>query len=67
MKKNRKNKVLSFQLTEFQKQYQDVFEKLTENALKKYKSLQGYEKENWLKGKKRAFTSSNFKGIAIET
>ena len=49
----KKNKVLSFQLTEFQKKYADIFQKLSESELKKYKSLQGYEKEDFLKAKRK--------------
>ena len=51
----KKNKILSFGLTEFQKKYADVFEKLSENEIERYKTLQGYEKESWLKAKKKDF------------
>lgn len=40
-------------LTEFQKKYADVFPKLSEYDFKKYESLPGYEKENWLKNKRK--------------
>lgn len=52
---NKQNKIISFELTEFQKRYQDVFEKLSEYELKKYKILKGWEKEEWLKAKKQEF------------
>lgn len=39
-------------LSDFQKKYADVFEKITDSELQKYKSLKGYEKEDWLKAKK---------------
>jgi len=39
--------------TEFQKKYEDVFKILSEYELNKYKKLKGYEKEDWLKSKRR--------------
>ena len=48
-----KNKVVTFELTEFQKKYADVFEKLSERDYQNYRSLQGFEKENWLKNKRK--------------
>ena len=47
-KEQKSNKVLSFELTEFQKKYADVFKKLSESDLLKYRALQGFEKEAWL-------------------
>ena len=51
--KQKKNNIFSFQLTEFQKRYMDVFEKLSDQELSKYKSLQGFEKESYLQGKRK--------------
>ena len=42
-------------LTKFQQQYTDVFERLSEGELLKYKELQGYEKEEWLKNKRKEY------------
>ena len=54
---NKKQKnVLSFQLTKFQMQYRDVFENLSKSEIKKYRSLQGYEKEDWLKVKRKEYS-----------
>jgi predicted transcriptional regulator len=54
---NKKNKdVFSLKnLTDFQKKYEDVFKELSDNDLLKYKNLKGYEKEEWLKIKRREF------------
>jgi DNA-binding transcriptional MocR family regulator len=56
IKKQKKN-ILSFSsnLTEFQKKYADVFQKLSKNEVEKYKSLQGFEKEHWLKAKRKEY------------
>lgn len=39
--------------TDFQKKYTDVFEKLSEYDLEKYKSLKGYEREQYLTQKRK--------------
>lgn len=57
-KKEIKEKEVVFSLknlSEFQKRYIDVFEKLSEKELQEYKKLQGFDKEPWLIGKRRAF------------
>ena len=52
-----KEKEASFlkNLSEFQMRYIDVFKKLSESEMQEYKKLQGFDKEPWLIGKRRAF------------
>jgi len=45
----------NFSLTNFQMKYQDVFSKLSTNDLEKYKLLKGYEKEEWLRCKRKEY------------
>lgn len=50
-KEQRKN-IVSFK-SEFQEKYADILSKFSEYDLKKYKALKGYEKEEYLKAKKK--------------
>lgn len=54
---HKKNKVLTFQ-NNLGEKYAEVFEKLSEYDFGVYKGLKGYEKEEWLKAKKKDFALS---------
>jgi len=51
--------------TDFQKEYIDIFEKLTTKQIEKYKLLEGFEREKWLIKKRQEFRKVEKNSINI--